>query len=74
MTIPGLRLINLNNAEPTAMSDEPPTKALLGIEPNGIKKACIEPPSPRLNPVSRAKISANVPYKTNASACSVIDL
>ena len=53
--------MRLNSAAPTAMSAEPPTMALLGIEPKGAKKACIEPPSPWLKPFSRAKISARVP-------------
>ena len=62
MTMPGLRLMRLNNAAPTEMSPLPPTIALFGMLPNGGKKACIEPPKPLLKPVSRAKISASVPY------------
>ncbi len=61
MTMPGLRLMRLNSAAPVEMSEEPPTIALLGMLPNGAKNACIEPPKPRLKPVSRAKISASVP-------------
>ena len=34
---------------------------VFGIDPNGVKKACIEPPMPRLNPALRANISARVP-------------
>ena len=41
--------------------DDPPTMALLGMIPNGGKNACIEPPSPLLNPASRAKISESAP-------------
>ena len=61
MTMPGLRLILLNSAAPTAMSAEPPTMALLGMLPNGAKKACMEPPMPLLKPFSRPKISASAP-------------
>ena len=35
--------------------------ALFGYMPNGVKKACIEPPSPLLNPLALAKISARAP-------------
>ncbi len=68
MTMPGFRLIRLNSAAPVAMSADPPTMALLGIEPKGVKKACIEPPRPRLKPSLRAKISARVPKRTKESA------
>ncbi len=61
MTMPGCWLTRLNRAEPVAMSAEPPTMALFGMEPNGAKKACIEPPRPRLKPAFRAKVSATVP-------------
>ena len=61
ITMPGWRLIRLNSAEPVAMSAEPPTMALLGMEPNGAKKACMEPPRPRLKPALRANVSATVP-------------
>jgi hypothetical protein len=70
-TIPGRRLTRLNIAAPTAMSPEPPTMALLGMEPKGAKKACMEPPMPRLKPVSRPKISARVPYSTKSTARSL---
>src|SRR5208337_4323660 len=56
-TMPGLRFTRLKSAAPGAIEPEPPTIALLGEIPNGGKNACIEPPSPRLNPASRAKIS-----------------
>ncbi len=61
ITMPGLRLILLNSAAPTAMSAEPPTMALFGMLPKGAKNACIEPPRPLLKPFSRPKISARTP-------------
>ncbi len=70
MTMPGRRLIRLKSAAPVAMSAEPPTMALLGMQPKAGKKACIEPPRPRLKPSLRAKISASVPKRMNASASS----
>ena len=54
-------------AAPTAMPAEPPTIALFGYAPNGVKKACIEPPIPLLNPTSRIKTSASMPARRNAS-------
>ena len=60
-TMPPLRLMRLKSAAPVAMSAEPPTMALFGIEPKGVKKACMEPPRPRVKPDLRAKISARVP-------------
>ena len=70
ITMPGLRLTRLNSAAPLAIGAEPPTMALLGIEPNGVKKACIEPPMPRLKPTLRAKISASVPNRMKFSVSS----
>ena len=71
-TMPGRRLQRLNSAAPAAIGAEPPTMALLGMLPKGAKKACIEPPRPRLRPVVRAKISASTPYrmKWRASSCT----
>ena len=69
-TMPALRLMRLKSAAPVAMSAEPPTIALFGIEPKGVKKACIEPPRPRLKPALRAKISARVPKRMKSSARS----
>jgi hypothetical protein len=69
-TMPGWWLIRLYRAAPCAIGAEPPTMALLGIEPNGVKNACIEPPMPRLKPVLRAKISASVPNRMKFSASS----
>ena len=60
-TSPGFLLTFLYSAAPTAMSPEPPTIALFGYTPNGVKNACIEPPRPLLKPVLRANISASVP-------------
>ena len=68
--MPFFLLINLYKADPKAMSADPPTIALFGIDPNGGKKACIEPPKPLLKPVCRAKISAKTPYNTKFSAKS----
>ena len=61
ITMPARRLMRLNSAAPVAMSAEPPTMALFGMEPNGVKKACMEPPRPRLKPALRAKVSATAP-------------
>src|SRR5210317_1458978 len=61
ITMPDLRLHFLKRAAPMAMSAEPPTIALLGRIPKGVKKACIEPPRPRLNPLARPNTSANAP-------------
>jgi hypothetical protein len=44
------------------MGAEPPTMALLGYTPKGMKNACIELPNPFANPFSRPKISAIIPY------------
>ena len=38
--------------------------------PKGVKKVCMEPPRPRLKPVSRAKISAMAPYSRKLMAMS----
>lgn len=57
-----LRLFTfLKIAAPTEMSAEPPTMALFGYTPNGVKNACIEPPIPLFSPASRPNISASVP-------------
>ena len=61
MTTPFLLFTFLNSAAPAAMSPEPPTSALFGYTPNGVKNACIEPPRPRLKPALRPKISASAP-------------
>ena len=61
ITMPARRLMRLNRAAPVAISADPPTMALFGIDPKGVKKACMEPPSPRLNPALRAKVSATAP-------------
>ena len=61
MTMPFFWFTFLNSAAPAAMSPEPPTSALFGYTPNGVKKACIEPPRPRLKPGLRPKISASEP-------------
>ena len=53
MTIPGFWLTRLKSAAPVEIGALPPTIALFGKIPNGIKNACIDPPSPRLKPVWR---------------------
>ena len=45
----------LKKEAPMAISAEPPTIALLGKIPKGVKKACIDPPKPRLKPLARPK-------------------
>ena len=57
-TMPDLWFTALYSATPGAIEPEPPTMALFGNTPNGVKNACIEPPQPLLNPAIRAKISA----------------
>ena len=68
ITNPFLRFTFLKRAAPVAISAEPPTIALFGRIPKGGKNACMEPPSPRLNPFSRPKISASAPYKRKSRA------
>ena len=59
--MPFLRLTFLYRAAPTAIEPEPPTMALFGYIPKGVKNVCIDPPRPLLKPVVRAKISAIAP-------------
>src|ERR1035437_5916512 len=70
--IPDFLFIFLYRAAPTEISPEPPTIALLGYIPNGVKKACIDPPRPLLKPFSRANISASAPYSKKLIARSFI--
>ena len=60
-TMPGCRFTRLKSADPTEISADPPTMALFGKMPNGVKKACMEPPMPLLKPASRPNISASAP-------------
>jgi len=45
-TMPGFLLLSLKSAAPGAMLPLPPTMALFGKMPKGVKNACMEPPSP----------------------------
>ena len=60
-TSPFLLFTSLNSAAPVEISALPPTIALLGKDPKGIKKACIEPPRPLLKPVTLPNISERTP-------------
>lgn len=60
-TMPGFLLLSLYRAAPGAMLPLPPTIALFGNMPNGVKNACIDPPSPWLKPFFLANVSHIMP-------------
>ena len=61
----------LYKAIPVAIGADPPTIALFGYIPKGVKKACILPPSPLLKPVCLPKISESKPNRKISTACSL---